>query len=622
MHIPDAYLSPSTQAAGFAVMVPLWIVAAKKTAKTLTTRQTPLLSIGAAFAFAVQMFNIPAIGGTTAHALGAALLAILVGPWAALLGMSMTLTIQALLFGDGGIFSLGVNCFNMAFIACFVSYGGFRLMAGRERQLSPRYLAASGMGAFAGTVTASLSAGILLGVQPLLAHDALGHALYCPFGLFVTIPAMVMTHLAVAGPAEAILTIAALAYVGKAFPALLKTNRPARIGQNLRLVRRFGWLLAMTPIGLLAAGSAFGEWDLGEIQHMVGYAPEGMTHVQTFIHPLLPDYGFAGLEGKPWEVMGYLVSAFLGCGLIVAFTWTLLGRHRKAPVLETLPRAAMGRELPGWLKGDTVARPSKHTNHRPTRDLIGGVLSRARATIEETVVTERIARSKGWVQAAPTLPKTLAFLVVLAWVSLAQNPLLPLGACLVAVLAAASSSVPVNGFVRRVVGSVAFFGLALALPVSLQAVTKGPVAISLGPISFSTTGLSLAALLLSRLGASISLALLWILTTRSHRMVRSLQAIGAPEGLVTALLLTYRYLFVLLETLSEMVTARTSRQVGSPDKEQARAYAGAGTAILFAKSLALTEELHQAMVSRGATLSKPSPPPSPGALTVGATDAV
>src|SRR5579872_1010532 len=102
MHIPDAYLSPTTQAIALAAMAPVWFVAARRTRRELTTKQAPLLSMGAAFCFAVQMFNIPAVGGTTAHALGAALLAILVGPWAAVLGLTLTLAIQALLFGDGG----------------------------------------------------------------------------------------------------------------------------------------------------------------------------------------------------------------------------------------------------------------------------------------------------------------------------------------------------------------------------------------------------------------------------------------------------------------------------------------------------------------------------------------
>jgi len=95
MHIPDAYLSPATEVVLAAVMAPIGWLAIRNTRATLTSRQAPLLSIGAAFCFAVQMFNVPAPGGTSAHALGCVLLAILLGPWAALLAIGLCLTVQA-----------------------------------------------------------------------------------------------------------------------------------------------------------------------------------------------------------------------------------------------------------------------------------------------------------------------------------------------------------------------------------------------------------------------------------------------------------------------------------------------------------------------------------------------
>lgn len=99
MHIPDAYLSPATHAVTAGAMLPLWTVAARRTARSLSAQQVPLLSLGAAFCFAIQMFNVPAVGGTTAHAVGATLLAILLGPWTALLAVTLTLGIQAIFYG-------------------------------------------------------------------------------------------------------------------------------------------------------------------------------------------------------------------------------------------------------------------------------------------------------------------------------------------------------------------------------------------------------------------------------------------------------------------------------------------------------------------------------------------
>jgi energy-coupling factor transporter transmembrane protein EcfT len=103
----------------------------------------------------------------------------------------------------------------------------------------------------------------------------------------------------------------------------------------------------------------------------------------------------------------------------------------------------------------------------------------------------------------------------------------------------------------------------------------------------------------SRLAAAISLALLWRLTTRWNELLGSLRFIGVPSTFLFTTTLAYRYLFVLVETLGEMVQARTARQVGACDRAQVGAYTGSGSAILFAKSIAFTEELHMAMQARG-----------------------
>src|SRR5512146_3361879 len=114
MHIPDGYLSPQTYVPLSAVMVPYLALAARKVQSTIRARNVPLLAMGAAFSFVIMMFNIPIPGGTTGHAVGAVIVAILLGPWAASVAVSIALIIQALMFGDGGITAMGANCFNMA----------------------------------------------------------------------------------------------------------------------------------------------------------------------------------------------------------------------------------------------------------------------------------------------------------------------------------------------------------------------------------------------------------------------------------------------------------------------------------------------------------------------------
>src|SRR6202167_1875418 len=129
MHIPDGYLSPSTCASLFAAAGPFWYIALKRLKAALHTRMIPLLSVFAAFSFVVMMFNLPLPGGTTGHAVGMGVAAIVLGPWAAILSISIALTIQAVFFGDGGITALGANCFNMAIVGSLVAYITYHVIA-------------------------------------------------------------------------------------------------------------------------------------------------------------------------------------------------------------------------------------------------------------------------------------------------------------------------------------------------------------------------------------------------------------------------------------------------------------------------------------------------------------
>src|SRR6266568_2945704 len=116
MHIPDGYLSPATCAVMYGAASPFWVLAVRRVRRVLNDRSVPLLAVFAALAFAIMMFNIPVPGGTTAHAVGGTLIAIVLGPWAAVIGVSTALILQALFFGDGGITTIGANCFNMAIV--------------------------------------------------------------------------------------------------------------------------------------------------------------------------------------------------------------------------------------------------------------------------------------------------------------------------------------------------------------------------------------------------------------------------------------------------------------------------------------------------------------------------
>src|ERR1700689_1610178 len=148
MHIPDGYLSPATCTALYVTSAPFWYVALQRVKKTLHTRLVPLLSLFAAFSFVIMMFNLPLPGGTTGHAVAVGLAAVVLGPWAAMLAVSMAIIIQALFFGDGGITAIGANCFNMAIAGSLVAYGVYRLVAGRAPIESPRRVVAAAVAGY------------------------------------------------------------------------------------------------------------------------------------------------------------------------------------------------------------------------------------------------------------------------------------------------------------------------------------------------------------------------------------------------------------------------------------------------------------------------------------------
>jgi cobalt/nickel transport system permease protein len=228
MHIPDGYLGPATCGVFYAVMLPIWLAASRIVKRTLKARQVPVLAIGAAFSFVIMMFNVPIPGGSTGHAVGGVLVAILLGPWAACIAITVALVVQALLFGDGGITAIGANCFNMAFILPFAGYYLYKAISYNAPLDSNRRVIAAGIAGYAALNIAALFTGIEFGLQPLLHHTASGQALYCPYGLKVAVIAMASEHLLIFGWVEAIVTALVVKYLQKQSPELVAGREAAR----------------------------------------------------------------------------------------------------------------------------------------------------------------------------------------------------------------------------------------------------------------------------------------------------------------------------------------------------------------------------------------------------------
>ena len=329
MHIPDGYLSPSACVAAYGVAAPFWYHASRRVKDILRSRAAPLVALFAAFSFTIMMFNVPIPGGTTAHAVGGTLIAVVLGPWAAVVSVSTALVIQAIFFGDGGITAIGANSLNMAIALPLVGYAVYRILAGSTPTPRRRTIAAA-VGSYVGINVAALLAGLELGIQPLFWTEG-GRALYNPYGLAVTVPAMLLTHLTIAGFAEAAVTGLAVAYLLRTHPELFAPDvaqgvAAAGLGKlGGALVALLGFMVVLTPLGLLAPGGADFEWGAEEVRGMVGYMPAGLAHLdQLWGLALFRDYNLPGAGGSFWELApGYVLSAVVGIALIFAVVYAV-----------------------------------------------------------------------------------------------------------------------------------------------------------------------------------------------------------------------------------------------------------------------------------------------------------
>jgi cobalt/nickel transport system permease protein len=643
-------------------MLPLWAAAGRHAHRNLGTRQVPLLALGAAFCFSIMMFNIPALGGTTAHPVAGTLLAVLVGPWAAMIGISVALAIQALFFADGGLLAYGANCFTMAFVLPFVGYSIYRLAAGRSTALSSRRMLAAGLGAYLGLNAAAAMVALLLGIQPALFHEPNGHALYFPFGLKVTLPAMLGAHLLIAGPAEAVVTalvVRYLALAGHSLYACRPHRQETSDAPQPHRRRETAWigllaLVALSPLGLLAKGDAWGEWDTEglkqQIRNVEGreYVPRGLAQMQGHAYQ-----GVQGLRdyGQPEEGRnnaGYIRAAALGAGtisLLLLFIGRLLangeeGIHRfhRLRRLQQPWRAAQNREaerttpkhpdtehrtpdvehlntqtsehrtpntgspLPAWLQTSDPDASTAAGSARPANRYVERTLAEITESAATALYGERWARQSGYLQQLDPRAKLIGFLALIAVAACLRQPATLLGLYGLTLLLAALSHLPLGMLCRRVWLSTPLFVCALALPMVLNVVTPGRAVLTLWHqpyLAMTAPGLASAGLLILRVGVAVSLAALLTMTTGWNELLRALRALFVPRLFLVVLLMTYRYLALLLQTAAEMFVARRSRTVGRQTNADGRRFVGASVGALYSKTLALSEEVHAAMVSRG-----------------------
>ncbi len=211
MHIPDGFLNAAVMGTTYAISAGGVANAVRVVKNKIGEKHIPMMGILAAFVFAAQMLNFPVVGGTSGHIIGAALVAILLGPWAGVIIMSVVLIAQSFIFQDGGLLALGANILNIGFIATFGAYYLYRpintlLGSNRRSRLVAGFIAAWGSVALASIGCAIELA--LSGTSPLA----------------VVLPAMTGVH-AIIGIGEGFITVAVLSLVMSTRADLLKLQR-------------------------------------------------------------------------------------------------------------------------------------------------------------------------------------------------------------------------------------------------------------------------------------------------------------------------------------------------------------------------------------------------------------
>lgn len=213
MHVPDGFIDAPTSAATAAVAVIGIGIALRGSRRELDDRSAPLAGLVATFVFASQMLNFPVAGGTSGHLIGGALAAVLIGPYTGLLCMTVVLTVQALLFADGGITAIGTNLVLLGIVTVVVGYGTFRaaqlVLPKRAAMVAP----AAAVGAFM-SVAASATTFVLL--------YRVGGVVDLPMDTLLV--AMLGVH-TVIGLGEAVITGLVVASIMTVRPDLVHGNR-------------------------------------------------------------------------------------------------------------------------------------------------------------------------------------------------------------------------------------------------------------------------------------------------------------------------------------------------------------------------------------------------------------
>lgn len=318
MHVPDGLMDPVVALVGtvefFVVLAAVLLLSSKK----MSERNLPRVAVLCAGIFVAQMLNFPIGGGTTGHLIGAALLAILIGPLMAIIGMTVVLIIQALMFGDGGITAFGLNATNMALIAPLTGWAVYTLV---KPLLDGAGRAGEGIAVAAAAWSSVFIASAACAAQLAVSYEISDGA----YGIVgsVSIPAMLGYH-AVIGVGEAIISVGVVAYVSTVSPKAFSKPEPKPAGPGL-ISRIASSKLALASLAILLVFALAlplyflysSEGEDGLERTMSDAELEEQEQVLSAPFSYGDEYFAALFAG----LLGFLVVALVALGLMKSLRW-------------------------------------------------------------------------------------------------------------------------------------------------------------------------------------------------------------------------------------------------------------------------------------------------------------
>ena len=279
MHIPDGFLDAKTIAVTSALSVGGLAVAVRQVNRILPRKKIPLMGLSAAFIFAAQMLNFPVAGGTSGHLLGGVLASVLIGPGAAAIVIACVLTVQSLLFNDGGVLALGANIFNMSFVGAVGGYAIYKsvrwFLPGLRGRITAVFFAA-----WISVVLASLACAGELSLSGTL-----------PPG--VVFPAMGGVHMLI-GIGEGLITSLVILAIARTRPDLLDPEHQEKArGVGLEFIL-FGLVIALGLAIFVSPYACAWPDGLDKVAEKFGFAGHAATLIKTWI----PDYKMPGISSE------------------------------------------------------------------------------------------------------------------------------------------------------------------------------------------------------------------------------------------------------------------------------------------------------------------------------------